>query len=124
MRQMLILLALPPAACAEPTPEPAPAPKPVEIAEPHAFVGDWAVSADYCARYAWKFREDHVATAGEVYCKWETVERTETGYRLSGTCMSEGASRPDVATLTFDGRDAMTVQANIWSQPVRLMRCG
>lgn len=118
MRALLLLLML--AACTEP----AAPPTPVEVARPYAFVGDWAVNADYCRQYAWEFREDHVATPGEVYCRWDEVERTAAGYRLSGTCMSEGTSNPDAATLTFDGPDTMTAQANIWSQPMRLVRCG
>jgi len=103
---VLILLALPLAAC-EPSRPPAKAPVAVNPgppgplqSQPPSYVGRWAASPDLCAAGAWVFTDKSLVTAGEVSCTFAQVTANDTGWIAEGACTAQGPAQP--ATLVLN----------------------
>ncbi|MCR5876350.1 hypothetical protein LRS10_20705 [Phenylobacterium sp. J426] len=130
---MLVLPVIALAACerAEPPKVTAAAEAPAASATPDVrrqapFVGRWAASPELCADGAWVFRTDGVSTAGEVSCRFASVEPSASGYRIAAACSHEGSeSEGEIGLSITDPAppESMTVSGGPWNGPVTLRRC-
>jgi hypothetical protein len=126
-------------ACADPA-EPPPDPEAAEQvgeaqALPHTlpppsetnarYVGLWATTVEGCENPAWRFRERHVSTQGEVSCDFNDIELTVAGYAIAATCHAEGATTTHNMQFSFaESARAMMISDGPWAAPTSLIYCG
>jgi hypothetical protein len=89
------------------------------------YVGLWATAQAGCENPAWRWRERHVSTQGEVSCDFNDVRLTNTGYAIAATCHAEGNTTTHNMQISFaESARAMMVSDGPWSGPTSLMYCG
>lgn len=133
----LALLGLALSACGEPEqPDPEAAAQMGEAKEipralPHAdaparYVGRWATAQENCDRYDWYFQPQRISTPGEVSCAFDTVEETDSGYRILAVCTAEGPPESHEIQIAFaESAQAMLLTGGPWSGTERgLVYCG
>ncbi|MGK6319767.1 hypothetical protein [Sphingomonas sp. DT-204] len=90
----------------------------------YRYVGTWAAKPELCRSGAWRFDQRHLATAGEVSCDFDNVERVAGGYDIAATCYAEAPAVKEGITLRFaESAKAMMVESKIF-QPIGLIYCG
>ncbi|MEJ0060682.1 MAG: hypothetical protein WDM79_14395 [Terricaulis sp.] len=135
MRMLFVIAVLALAACNPSAPDPDAAaklgaPESLERALPpegaQRYVGMWATAQDDCPSAPWEFRADGLSTQGEVSCRFNIVNETETGYAIDATCTAEGPPAPYQIQLAFaESAHAMLLTGGPWmGESTGLVYCG
>ena len=98
---------------------------PAPSADHPRFVGLWAASVEGCADPAWRFHADRLSTQGEVLCRFQSVQQTQTGYDINASCSAEGPPERDyhIQIGFAESARAMMLSGGPWSAPIGLVYC-